>query len=150
MSFLTKSLCEAGQNGEEMVCADGNVCHVHLILAAYIVDYPEQCLVCCCKENSCPQCTVLPSRRGEPVTSLPRDPHGTLQALRDHKDGRPSARFTAEQLRPVYTPFWARLPHCDIFSSMTPDILHQLHKGMFKEHLLSWCTVIAGKEEIDR
>ncbi|TFY53548.1 hypothetical protein EVJ58_g9391 [Rhodofomes roseus] len=150
MTRILEPLRQAGLDGVEMTCADRAVRRVHPILAAYIADHPEQCLVCCCKENSCPRCTVPPLLRGEQRLCPPRHVGETLQALQDHKGGQDSARFTAEQLRPVYEPFWASLPHCDIFSSIMPDILHQLHKGMFKDHLLSWCTSIAGADEIDR
>ncbi|KAF8870929.1 hypothetical protein BD779DRAFT_1614010 [Infundibulicybe gibba] len=134
MGILTEALIEAGRSGVDMACADGFVRWVWPILAAYVADYPEQCLIACCMENHCPICKVNPGDRGKNTHHCP---------------GMKMDQFTELGLRPVFPPFWARLPFSDIFQSFTPDLLHQLHKGVFKDHLVKWCTNLIGEQELD-
>ncbi|KAF8989053.1 hypothetical protein BDQ17DRAFT_1257254 [Cyathus striatus] len=61
MRELLKPLAEVGQDGIDMVCADGLVHMIFAILAAYIADYPEQCLIACCQENACPCYLIKPA-----------------------------------------------------------------------------------------
>ena len=150
MDIIFGGLVEAGKEGVEMVCADGWIRLVFFILAAYVADYPEQCLVACCMENRCPRCIVNPMERGNLDECRGRDKSETLELLSKHERGRDPPQFEKIGLRAVYKPFWAQLPHCDIFRCFTPDILHQLHKGVFKDHLVSWCMQIMGEKEIDK
>ncbi|KZP20961.1 hypothetical protein FIBSPDRAFT_1021562 [Athelia psychrophila] len=139
---------QAWPTGVKMTSADGAIRLVFPLLAAYIADYPEQCLVACCKENSCPKCTVAPKERGGTATYRPRDPTETAATIASHCAGLSPAEFGDQSLRPI-KPFWEDLPHCDIFNCMTPDILHQLHKGVFKDHLVSWSTAATLGEEAE-
>ena len=151
MRIVLAPLVAAGKKGVDMVCADGYVRTVHPILAAYVADYPEQCLVACCKENSCPKCTVSPKMRGDfRVQTVLRDPEKTLHLISEKAAGTNLQEFKEQQLRLV-DPFWKDLPHCDIFDCFTPDLLHQLHKGVFKDHVVNWATqaVNGGDDEID-
>ena len=150
MESLLKPLKNVGENRMEMTCADGWVHRVYTILAAYVVDFPEQCLVACCLESQCPQCLVPHNEHGSPVWSDPRDQKETTEILRKHAYGLKPKAFISQVLQPV-KPFWANLPHTDIFQCFTPDIHHQLHKGVFKNHFVTWCTeaVEGGSDEID-
>jgi hypothetical protein len=150
MGMIFKSLIKAGKEGVEMVCADGWIRQVYIILAAYFADFPKQCLVGCCMENHCPRCTVDPKNRGSHLESRFRSKTETLELLTKYQQRRDPPQFEKEGLRVVYKPFWAHLPHCDIFSCFTPDILHQLHKGIFKDHLVHWCMEIIGEKELDK
>ncbi|TDL30148.1 Zn-finger domain-containing protein [Rickenella mellea] len=149
MELLLRPLVTAGKEGVLMTCADGYVRQVHPILAAYVADYPEQCLVACCKENRCPRCVVGWKEGGKPTLSQERNQKVTLRVLAKKKALGECQRFEEWGLRPVYSPFWAKLPYTDIFSTFTPDILHQLHKGMFKDHLVTWVSTIADEKDLD-
>jgi hypothetical protein len=153
MSILTKSLVDVGKEGRNMTCADGFIRWIWPILAAYVADYPEQCLVACCKENRCPICNVSPDARGSHEPTPPRNLPVTIDLLAKRQGGCTDSAFKTEfenlGLRPVYPPFWARLPHSNIFQSFTPDLLHQIHKGVFKDHLVQWVTNLVGEKELD-
>ncbi|KAF8432260.1 hypothetical protein L210DRAFT_3363107, partial [Boletus edulis BED1] len=64
MTHILKSLVNAGTEGTAMICVDSIVRQVWPIVATYVADYPEQCLVACCMENRCPLCKVPPTSRG--------------------------------------------------------------------------------------
>ncbi|RPD57369.1 hypothetical protein L227DRAFT_507016 [Lentinus tigrinus ALCF2SS1-6] len=151
MKTILQPLIDAANTGVEMVCADGCVRRIYPIVAAYVADHPEQCLVTGCQENFCPKCTVHSSKLGEPVYSVMKDQSSVWDIIEEEVRGDKPADFKALGLRKI-DPFWRTLPHCDIFSCITPDLLHQLHKGVFKDHTVSWTTdcLEGGAEELDR
>ncbi|KAJ6540666.1 hypothetical protein B0H19DRAFT_959211 [Mycena capillaripes] len=150
MRIILEPLWAAGKDGVKMDCADGFVRKLFPILSAYIADYPEQCLVACCRENSCPRCLVKPEERGERVDSTMRDPGETLKVIIEQSQNKFPVEFVDQNLRPI-NPFWADFPHCDIFSCMTPDLLHELHNGVFGDHIVKWATqaTLGQDDEID-
>ncbi|KAI0825391.1 hypothetical protein BC628DRAFT_1320379 [Trametes gibbosa] len=149
MSFLLKPLEKAGTTGIPMMSGDGIWRRCHPIVAIYVGDYPEQCLVTGAYTGDCPVCDC---RHDElevyPGEHEDRNIDAVLDALATI--GSPSFVTTCREanIKPVQHPFWQSLPYINIFSSITPDILHQLHQGVFK-HLLAWLKDVCGAEEID-
>ncbi|KAG1859331.1 hypothetical protein DFJ58DRAFT_875622 [Suillus subalutaceus] len=149
MALLLHPLIATGNDGVEMVCADSWICRVYPIPAAYVADFPEQCLVACCKENQCLKCLVAAEERGDVLDSVMRDTETTMDVLQRRKISQHPPEFEEMGLHSIYKPFWAKMPHADIFLVFTPDLLHQVHKSVFKDHLVRWCQQIIGEEEMD-
>ncbi|KAG2075554.1 hypothetical protein BDR04DRAFT_1005521 [Suillus decipiens] len=149
MGLLLHPLITAENEGVDMVCVDLWIWHVYLILAVYVADFPEQCLVSCCKENCCPKCLVGANEQGEGLDSEMHNAESTKNILERCKNSQHPPEFEENGLHAIYKLFWFDLPHCDIFQAFTPDLLHQMHKGVFKDHLVKWCVKIIGEEEMD-
>ncbi|CAE6452458.1 unnamed protein product [Rhizoctonia solani] len=149
MAEIVRPLEQAGREGVEMACGDGEIRKCFPILAAYSADNPEQTQIACCKKNLCYRCTVGRDERGDYVVCPDRHHINTANALIARSKHRLTQYYIDNGLRPFGRPFWANLPHCDIFSALTPDILHQLHKGVFKDHLMKWCLELVNQSEFN-
>lgn len=158
MALVLNSLKAAGDprgSGISMCGGDGMLRRVYPILATYVADYPEQCLVTCTKSGTCPKkADVLEQpRQGEPRKQ--RWTHEIILGARstaNNTSGRHKSVHAMCMEHDVaggnYEPFWAGFPLTDIHRCIAPDILHQLYQGVLK-HLIGWVQTIIGEEELD-
>ena len=156
MRIVLEPLIDAGNNGIEMTSSDGAIRRVHPILTCYVADYPEQCLVACTKYGTCPKCRASSKQLEDPLPTQKRTQKWTESIIMEGKNqakGNPQKFHTYcmsfDVAGGIYRPFWEGFPFCDIHSSITPDVLHQLYQGVFK-HLVGWCQNILTPQELDR
>ncbi|KAG1871740.1 hypothetical protein DFJ58DRAFT_713741 [Suillus subalutaceus] len=113
---------------------DGHFRRVIYGLGPYITDYLEQVVLSCIISNWCTKCFALPADldgedaqlRAQIVTDI----------LCDNVDF--STLWYQWGVDADVVPFTNNYPHADIHELLSPDILHQLIKGTFKDHLVIW------------
>jgi hypothetical protein len=151
LSRLLQPLEKAGLSGIVMTDGHGIPRRTHPILAVYIGDYPEQVLATGTKTGECPKCDILRDKLGSDSEPFKLRDLDRIQEALSLVDGNPRQYALACKsagIKPLYHPFWESLPFCDIFQSVTPDVLHQLYQGVFK-HLISWLVSAYGAAEIN-
>jgi hypothetical protein len=154
LKVILEPLKLAGKDGMEVVGGDGCIRKVYPILACYVADYPEQCLVSCTKYGTCFKCKRPSDELALRTPGENRTQQWTLRVLRQAA----ASSKTLNQFHgkcqvldvsgAVEHPFWEDLPYCDIHLAITPDVLHQLYQGVFK-HMVSWCSDLMHPTELD-
>jgi len=154
LRFILAPLKKAGTEGIEIIGGDGSVRLVFPVLACYVADYPEQCLVTCSKYGTCPKCQARSDELAELKKSMARTQTWTMEIIDQAKASTQSnSAFKTKCMEDgvggsVFLPFWHGFPHCDIHHSITPDVLHQLYQGVFK-HMVEWLGDLMAEEELD-
>ncbi|KAI5981147.1 hypothetical protein EDC04DRAFT_2594789, partial [Pisolithus marmoratus] len=92
-------------------------------------NYEEQVLLSCIICNWCPKCLRLCNNLDENVLRHSCE-HVTLLLK--------NSNFTSYGIHMELQPFTNDFPCADIHKMLSPDILHQLIKGRFKDHLVDW------------
>ncbi|KAI6096588.1 hypothetical protein F5141DRAFT_1220658 [Pisolithus sp. B1] len=112
---------------------DGHYRRVIFGLGPYIADYEEQVLLACIVRGWCVKCLAM--RQALDTDALYRS--------REHAEAL-IEEFDLKNLRDEYgiigdiIPFTSGFPRADIYELIAPDILHQIIKGTFKDHLVEW------------
>ncbi|KAI0359458.1 hypothetical protein OH77DRAFT_1395599 [Trametes cingulata] len=134
LSRILNSLKAHMTTPEVVLCGDGYYRKIIYGLGPYIADYPEQALLTCIVQGWCPICTNRKSNL---------DGDGGVLRSRAHTEFL-VAEFELGELWEEYgivgdiVPFTNDFPRADIHELIAPDILHQLIKGTFKDHLVTW------------
>ncbi|KAH9033904.1 hypothetical protein EDB85DRAFT_2073730 [Lactarius pseudohatsudake] len=135
LSRILSSLCPGMSEPEVVRCADGFHRRVIYGLGPYIADYPEQVLISGIVTNWCPKCTA--HKDDLETLGSPRS--------REHTDAIQELLGLGE-LWNLYgvvgdvEPFTKDFPRACVYELLSPDLLHQLIKGTFKDHLVHWVT----------
>jgi hypothetical protein len=151
MGEIVTPLKCAGLKDVLMGCVDGYARHCFPVLAAYVADNSEQCMIACGKNNRSHWCTVTQHQHGDAVTAPARNPMRTANNIALRLRKITTDTFHTHSLNTVNKSFSANLLHTNIFTYLTPNLLHQFHCGVFKDHLLSLvrhCVLVLQEEPL--
>jgi hypothetical protein len=152
MEVVLQPLFSAADTGILLPDANGAVRLCFPILAAYVADYPEQCLVTSIRYGqTCPKCKTAVGDFGGQKVSEPRRPDDTLETIeraRRATTGAAREKILKDAGLNNVIPFWAKWPHANAHASISPDGLHQVIQGV-GAHLIQWLTKIVGEKELD-
>ncbi|OJA11452.1 hypothetical protein AZE42_12042 [Rhizopogon vesiculosus] len=144
LSKILQSLRPGMTKPEVTRFGDGHFRRVIYGLGPYIADYEEQALLANIVRGWCPRCLA-------PHNDLDQE---ALDHCREHTDALVEEATLGELWDDFGIPFTNDFPHADINQLIAPDILHQLIKGAFKEHLVDWVEkyleLTYGKREAQR
>ncbi|KAI5980694.1 hypothetical protein EDD15DRAFT_2392728 [Pisolithus albus] len=135
LGHILKSFKSGMVKPEVTLFGDGHYRRVIYGLGPYIADYEEQALLTCIVRNWCPS-RCLAYRND-------LDDDNALHHCRDHTEMLIS-EFSLDALWNEYgivgelVPFTHDFLHADIYELIAPDLLHQIIKGAFKDHLVEW------------
>ncbi|KIM52381.1 hypothetical protein SCLCIDRAFT_32667 [Scleroderma citrinum Foug A] len=101
-------------------------------LGPYIVDYPEQVLLACVVQGWCPWCTSQNNNLDGGSGCCSHELSGALTDVLD-----PHTLSNNYGIVNDIMPFTSDFPHTDIHELIAPDLLYQLIKGTFKDHLIT-------------
>ncbi|KAF8338581.1 hypothetical protein F5887DRAFT_1077678 [Amanita rubescens] len=132
---IFKYLKPAMEKPEVIKCADGKYRNAIYGFGPYIADYPEQCIVACNVQGWCPICLANRDDLDGEGKELSRS-----EKLNDWCRQELSNRKAWEDWGMVneVKPFTSVFPRADIHELIAPDLLHQVIKGTFKDHLVTW------------
>ncbi|TFK84482.1 hypothetical protein K466DRAFT_496496 [Polyporus arcularius HHB13444] len=118
-----------------MRCPDGHYRRSIFGIGPIIADYPEQVYLSGIVQGWCPKCLATPDNFD--TAGLPRFRAHTCNLWETYEDD-PGTLWDVFGVVNDVTPFTYYFPRADIHELIAPDILHQLVKGTFKDHLVSW------------
>ncbi|EIW85634.1 hypothetical protein CONPUDRAFT_118570 [Coniophora puteana RWD-64-598 SS2] len=133
ISTILQSFKPGMTTPEVVLFGDGYHRRVIWGIGPYIADYPEQVLLAGVVQGWCPRCLAFPYQLDS----------GDLRRCREHTEAlieemHPGHLWDSYGVIANVVPFTNDFPRGDIHELIAPDILHQLVKGTFKDHLVEW------------
>ncbi|KAJ7115096.1 hypothetical protein C8R43DRAFT_902897 [Mycena crocata] len=133
LRHILQSLKPAMTTPEVALFADGHYRRVIYGLGPYIADYPEQVLLACVVQGWCARCTASREDLDGPGGRRSQEHTQSLFDVLDH-----GTMWDQYGVIPDVLPFTWDFPRADIYELLSPDLLHQVIKGTFKDHLVTW------------
>ncbi|KAG2090117.1 uncharacterized protein F5147DRAFT_748270 [Suillus discolor] len=133
LSYILKNLKPAMMKPEVARFGDGHYRRVIYGLGPYIADYEEQVLLACIVKNWCAKCLSYRKSLDDDSLQCSRTYTEALIEECDHL-----ALWDEFGIAAQLVPFTNDFPHANIHELIAPDLLHQIIKGAFKDHLVVW------------
>ncbi|KAJ7254999.1 hypothetical protein B0H12DRAFT_1016654 [Mycena haematopus] len=133
LRHILESLKPGMTTPEVALFPDGHYRRVIYGLGPYIADYPEQVLLACVVQGWCAKCTASSKNLDGPSGRRSQAHTEMLFDVFDH-----DTMWDDYGVVPDVLPFTWDFPRTDIYELLSPDLLHQVIKGTFKDHLVAW------------